>query len=87
MISAGCKVKIWIADLFAQLNNKIGGDLNKIQISGKYFIEIFKALGINLEDGKVELLWASKEINSRSDEYWPLVLNIARRNTVSRIER
>lgn len=86
MISAGCKVKIWIADLFAQLNNKIGGDLNKIQIAGKYFIEIFKALGINLEDGKVELLWASKEIDSRSDEYWPLVLNIARRNTVSKIE-
>lgn len=69
MISAGCKVKIWIADLFAQLNNKIGGDLNKIQIAGKYFIEIFKALRINLEDGKVELLWASKEIDSRSDEY------------------
>ncbi|CAL5410879.1 unnamed protein product [Camellia sinensis] len=23
--SAGCKVKIWIADWFAQLNNKIGG--------------------------------------------------------------
>ncbi|CAL5345793.1 unnamed protein product [Camellia sinensis] len=22
---AGCKVKIWIADWFAQLNNKIGG--------------------------------------------------------------
>lgn len=30
MTSSGCKVKIWIADLFARLNNKMGGDMNKI---------------------------------------------------------
>lgn len=29
LTSAGCKVKIWIADWFAQLNNKMGGDLKK----------------------------------------------------------
>ncbi|KAI3804110.1 hypothetical protein L1987_32280 [Smallanthus sonchifolius] len=28
LTSAGCKVKIWIADWFAQLNNKMGGDLD-----------------------------------------------------------
>ncbi|RRT39919.1 hypothetical protein B296_00029517, partial [Ensete ventricosum] len=30
LTSAGCTVKIWIADWFAQLNNKMGGDLKKI---------------------------------------------------------
>ncbi|CAL5345755.1 unnamed protein product [Camellia sinensis] len=30
LTSAGCKVKIWIADWFAYLNNKMGGDLKKI---------------------------------------------------------
>jgi tyrosyl-tRNA synthetase len=35
MIRAGCKVKIWIADWFAQLNNKMGGDLEKIRIVGR----------------------------------------------------
>ncbi|PQQ15147.1 tyrosine--tRNA ligase 1 cytoplasmic-like [Prunus yedoensis var. nudiflora] len=30
MTSAGCRVKIWIADWFAMLNNKMGGDLKKI---------------------------------------------------------
>lgn len=78
-------MKIWIADWFAQLNNKMGGDLNKIQTVGNYFIEIWKALGMKLEDGKVEFLLSSKEINSRSHEYWPLVLDIARKNTLSRI--
>lgn len=87
MIAAGCHVKVWIADIFAQLNNKLGGEMNKIQVVGKYFVEIFKALGVNLEDEKLELLWASKETDSQSDVYWPLVLNIARGNTVSRVER
>lgn len=93
MIAAGCQVKVWMADVFAQLNNKLGGDMNKIKVVGKYFVEVFKALGVNMEDEKFKLLWASeellppKEAGSRSDEYWPLVLNIARANTVSGVER
>ncbi|KAK1668465.1 hypothetical protein QYE76_056624 [Lolium multiflorum] len=85
MIRAGCKVKIWIADWFAQLNNKMGGDLKKIQTVGRYMIEIWKAAGMNL-DG-VEFLWSSEEINRRADEYWPLVMDIARKNNVKRITR
>lgn len=45
LTSAGCKVKIWIADWFAQLNNKMEGDINKIQTLGRYFIEIWKSAG------------------------------------------
>ncbi|XP_030524253.1 tyrosine--tRNA ligase 1, cytoplasmic isoform X1 [Rhodamnia argentea] len=87
MTSAGCKVKIWIADWFAQLNNKMGGDLKKIQTVGHYMIEIWKAVGMDLSDNKVEFLWSSEEINSRSHEYWPLVMDIARRNKLPRIMR
>ena len=87
LTSAGCRVKIWIADWFAQLNNKMGGDLKKIEVVGRYLIEIWKAVGMDIDGGKVEFLWSSKEINSRAHEYWPLVMDIARRNTVSRIKR
>ncbi|KAI4383989.1 hypothetical protein MLD38_009766 [Melastoma candidum] len=87
LTSAGCKVKIWIADWFAQLNNKMGGDLKKIQTVGQYLIEIWKAVGMDLKDDKVEFLWSSEEINSRSHEYWPLVMDIARRNKLPRIIR
>ncbi|KAG8086785.1 hypothetical protein GUJ93_ZPchr0010g9561 [Zizania palustris] len=52
MVKAGCNVKIWIADWFAQLNNKMG-----------------------------------EEINKRANEYWPLVMDIARKNNVKRIMR
>ncbi|KAF0900424.1 hypothetical protein E2562_031600 [Oryza meyeriana var. granulata] len=85
MVRAGFKVKIWIADWFAQLNNKMGGDLKKIQTVGHYMIEIWKAAGMNL-DG-VEFLWSSEEINKRANEYWPLVMDIARKNNVKRIMR
>ncbi|MCD7450127.1 hypothetical protein HAX54_003693 [Datura stramonium] len=87
LTSAGCKVKIWIADWFAQLNNKMGGDLKKIEVVGQYLIEIWKAVGMNLEGNQVEFLWSSKEINSRAHEYWPLVMDIARRNKLPRILR
>ena len=87
LTTAGCRVKIWIADWFAQLNNKMGGDLKKIEVVGRYLIEIWKAVGMDLEGGKVEFLWSSKEINSRAHEYWPLVMDIARRNKLPRIIR
>ncbi|KAA8534423.1 hypothetical protein F0562_031940 [Nyssa sinensis] len=85
LTSAGCKVEIWIANWFAQLNNKMGGDLKKIQTVGRYMIEIWKAVGLKTEGGQVEFLWSSEEINSRAHEYWPLVMDIARKNELPRI--
>ncbi|GAB4834417.1 hypothetical protein Ancab_032673 [Ancistrocladus abbreviatus] len=87
LTSAGCRVKIWVADWFAQLNNKMDGDLKKIEVVGRYMIEIWKSVGMNIDGGKVEFLWSSKEINSRAHEYWPLVMDIARRNKLPRIMR
>ncbi len=60
-----------VADWFAQLNNKMGGDLKKIQTVGQYFVEIWKAVGMDMS--RVEFLNASEEINKRPDEYWTLV--------------
>ncbi|KAK9716584.1 hypothetical protein RND81_06G243500 [Saponaria officinalis] len=87
LTSAGCKVRMWIADWFAFLNNKMGGDLEKIEVVGNYFVEIWKASGMDLSKGKVELLWSSKEINSRAREYWPIVMDIARKNKLPRLTR
>lgn len=47
----GCRV----ADWFAQLNNKMGGDLKKIQVVGEYMIEIWKAVGMERIGDKVRL--------------------------------
>lgn len=85
LTSIGCQFKFWVADWFAQLNNKMDGDLKKIQIVGKYMIEIWKAIGMNMQN--VEFLWASDEINSKAGEYWSLVMDIARLNSCTRIQR
>ena len=85
LTSCGCLFKFWVADWFAQLNNKMGGDLAKIQMVGQYMIEIWKAIGMDMTN--VRFLWASEEINSHADEYWGRVMEIARMNTLPRIQR
>ena len=75
----------WVADWFAMLNNKLGGDLSKIQIYGKYFIEIWKACGMDLAN--VKFLWASEEITKSASTYWLRVMDIARKNSISRIKK
>jgi tyrosyl-tRNA synthetase len=67
------------------LNNKMGGDLNKIRVVGQYFVEVWKALGMKMEN--VKFLWASEEINKRSDEYWMMVMDIARKFPFARIKK
>lgn len=74
-----------VADWFAQLNNKMGGDLKKIQNVGRYLVEIWKAVGMDMT--RVEFLNASEEINRRPDEYWTLVMDVARKNSLKRVVR
>ena len=40
----------WVADWFALMNDKMGGDLTKIGIVGEYLIEVWKAAGMDLEN-------------------------------------
>ncbi len=80
---AGITFKMLIADWHAWANNKMGGDLEKIQNVGKYLIEIWKACGLDTKN--VEFIWASDLLNSR--EYWKTVMQIARHSTLHRIMR
>ncbi len=80
MLQAGVKFKLYLADYFAFINNKLGGDLERIQRAGKYFIEVWKACGIDTE--KVEVIWASKLMNKL--DYWDRVLRVAKETTLNR---
>lgn len=82
---SGVKFKFWVADWFALMNLKLGGDLKKIQNAGKLMIETWKACGMNLDN--VEFIWSSDEINKRSDEYWKIVLDISTKFQLSRIKK
>jgi len=83
LLKAGVRFKLWIADWFAWLNNKMGGDLEKIQTVGRYFVEVWKAAGVDVN--KVELLWTSDAV--RGDEYWKKVVRVAQNVTLARSRR
>jgi len=85
LTKAGCIFVFWIADWFAQMNNKMGGDIEKIHIVGRYFVEIWRAAGMDLRN--VKFLWCSEEINKHSNDYWQNVINVARENNIDRIKR
>ncbi|KAM5566494.1 tyrosine--tRNA ligase 1, cytoplasmic [Rosa sericea] len=87
LTNAGCRVKILIADQLARMNKKLGGDMEKIETVGLYMIEVWKAMGMNLKDGKVEILWSSKEVGSRVNEYLDLVSDITDKNSLARLKR
>ena len=82
LTKAGIKFKFWVADWFALMNNKMDGDLEKIRTVGEYFIEVWKASGMDLEN--VEFLWASEHMNQ---EYWLQVVKIGTLNSVTRVTR
>jgi len=79
---AGIYFKFWVADWFALMNDKLDGDLEKIQAVGEYFIEVWKACGMDMKN--VEFVWASETMDQ---DYWLSVLRIAKLNTVKRITR
>ncbi len=83
MLEAGCRFKLLLADWHAMINKKMGGDLEKIKRVGEYFVEVWKAAGIDLS--KVEIVWASK--HASDSEYWRLVLTVARNVSIKRMLR
>ncbi len=83
MTKAGIKFKMLIADWHAMANNKMAGDLEKIQTVGRYFIEVWRASGMDLS--KVEFVWASDLV--KDPKYWELVIKVGRSNALRRFIR
>ena len=77
---AGVHVKLWLADWFAWINNKMDGNMERIRKVGEYFIEVWKAAGVT----EVEYIFASDLMDK---EYWRRVLMIAKNTTMNRATR
>ena len=83
LIKAGIHFKMYAADWHAWANNKLDGNLEKIQICSDYLVEVWKVSGMNVE--KVEFVRATDVVNSM--EYWKKVMQVARSSTIQRIIR
>lgn len=83
MTAAGCTFKMLVADWHAWANNKMGGDLEKIQKVGQFYIEVWKACDMDMKH--VEFVWASDL--AKDTNYWKMVMNVARSSTLQRMLR
>jgi tyrosyl-tRNA synthetase len=83
MVEAGFDFTIFLADWHSVINNKLGGDLQKIKICGEYFKECFTSIG--LKPDKVTYIWAS-ELAEKVD-YWEKIVRISKNTTINRILR
>ena len=83
--TSGGTFVFWVADWFALMNDKMGGDLDKIRVVGDYLQQVWKAAGMDLDN--VVFKWASDEIIKNAHIYWPLMLDVARRFNITRIKK
>jgi tyrosyl-tRNA synthetase len=83
LLEAKVDFTLWIADWFGYINNKMGGNLELIKKVGEYFIEGWKACGIDIK--KVKILWTSDAV--KDPLYWKGVIDVAKIVTVQRTIR
>ena len=67
------------------MNDKMGGDLERIRTVGRYLIHVWTAAGMDMT--RVKFLWSSDEITKHAPTYWTQALDITRRFTVTRIKK
>ena len=82
-VNAGLGFKILLADWHAKINDKLGGDLQKIKACGEYMKHCFTALGVPTD--KVEFLYASDYVDD--PDYWALVIGVAKATSLARMKR
>lgn len=79
---AGFDVTILLADWHAQINDKLDGDMDRIQACGTYMEEAFKALGVHPD---TTFTYASDWVDDA--DYWAMVLRVAKATSLNRIKR
>ena len=85
---AGVKCSSYLATYHAWINNKLGGKLDTIRNGAAYFKEglIAGILCAGADPEKVKFV-SGDELYHNNDEYWRLVINIAKHTTMNRAMR
>ncbi len=82
-IDAGFDFTIFFADWHAYINDKFGGDIERIRTCARYMEDCFEALGVRRDC--VTYKYASEIMNGIS--YWEKVIKIGKASTLTRIKR
>ncbi len=83
LAEAWLDVTVFLADWHAWINDKLGGDLERIRASGRYMQAAFTSLGA--DPSRVRYRWASELTGS--PDYWARVVRVARATSLARTRR
>ena len=90
LLKAGVRFKLLLADSYAWINDKMGGDLQRIKLVSQYFKEVWTASGVEFADkptaGKVCAISHFDEFVS-DPQYWYKVFQVARHHSEARTKR
>jgi len=78
---AGIQTQILLADWHTMANNKLGGDWERIIKASRFYKELFNTV---CPDTNIIL---GSDLYKGNDDYWKLVMQIARRTTMARATR
>ncbi|UCF12031.1 MAG: tyrosine--tRNA ligase [Thermoplasmatales archaeon] len=82
-IDYGFDFIVLLADWHAYINDKLGGDIEKIRLCGRYMEDCFASMGVDKD--KVKFVYASDYVSD--SKYWELVLRTAKSMSVARVKR
>jgi len=82
-VDCGFDFTVLLADWHAYINDKLGGDIEKIKLCGRYMEDCFTAMGVN--KNSVQFIYASDYIGD--PKYWELVLRTSKSTSVARVKR
>ena len=82
-LDAGFDFTVLLADWHAYINDKLGGDIEKIKLCGKYMEDCFKAMGVDAS--ALSFVYASEYVGD--PDYWELVLRTSKATSVKRVKR
>lgn len=80
-IKAGIKCQVYLADWHSFINNKFGGDWDKILVAAKYYEEAF-----NFFCSGVKVVLGS-DLYHNNDEYWKRFIKFSKHMTLARAVR
>jgi len=83
LAEAGCDVTVLLADWHAWINDKLGGDLERIGAAGRAMQATFEALGA--DPAAVRFRWARDLVDS--SDYWARVVRVGKATTLARARR
>ncbi len=82
-LACGFHFTVLLADWHAYINDKLGGDIDKIKHCGKYMEHCFAAMGVDVS--KIDFIYASDYVGD--PKYWEMVLRTSKAVSVARVKR